>query len=153
MYLGNVQVIKLWVYGSSYSCQEEVSFFFKSIIKKPTFPQPFVCNHRQEKPGAFTWCPGFSAALLNLVNQRVNLRPEWKFRGKQPSNDWDIRQHRMMPLAAKMQLSNTRVKALVYSFAKNLVCGAVSLCAIRPLLFFISSREKMRNCFSSSPLT
>lgn len=25
-------------YGSSYSCQEELSFFFKYIIKKPAFP-------------------------------------------------------------------------------------------------------------------
>lgn len=98
MYLGNVQATKTGLYGSSYSCQEEASFFSKYIIKKPTFPQLFVCNHKQKKPGVFTQCPGFSAALLNLVNQRVKLRPVWKLRGKQPSNDQDIGECRMMLL-------------------------------------------------------
>lgn len=46
----------------------------------------------------FTCCPGFSAARLNLVNQKVKIKSEWKLREKQPSNDRDTRQWRMMLL-------------------------------------------------------
>lgn len=98
-YLGNIQVTATWVYRSSYSHQAENSF------SKYAKPPPHTHFHSflfvitgKGNCECFTCCPGFSAARLNLVNQKVKIKSEWKLREKQPSNDRDTRQWRMMLL-------------------------------------------------------
>lgn len=96
MHLGNVQATATGVYGSGYSCQVENSF--SSTLKKSHISIDFSLQPQAKETVSVYPLSCFTAAVLNLVNQNVKLRSEWKLREKQPSDDRGLGQRRMMLL-------------------------------------------------------